>query len=77
MFIKMDIFYYETDIRFSSMGFSSMRSGGLTKYAEDLMHAQSKLGHEVVALYPSGISIFHKECHAKKRQFKLRDKKLF
>ena len=30
------------------------------------MHAQSKLGHEVVALYPSGISIFHKKCHAKK-----------
>ena len=49
-----------------TLGFPPYRSGGLTKYAEDLMQTQSKLGHEVVALYPSGISIFHKKCHVKK-----------
>lgn len=46
-----------------TLGFSSYRSGGLVKYANDLMRAQMKLGHLVVALYPGGTSFFEKSCH--------------
>ncbi len=35
-----------------------MRSGGLTKYAVDLMHAQKQLGHDVFAIYPGNPSLF-------------------
>ena len=45
-----------------TLGFSPYRSGGLMKYAEDLMHAQKRLGHLVVALYPGGTSFFHSRC---------------
>lgn len=33
------------------------------KYAKDLMQAQMKLGHLVVALYPGGTSLFEQACH--------------
>ena len=33
------------------------------KYANDLMQAQMKLDHLVVALYPGGTSLFEKSCH--------------
>lgn len=33
------------------------------KYAKDLMMAQAKLGHSVVALYPGGTSLLHKRCY--------------
>lgn len=33
------------------------------KYAKDLMQAQIKLGHLVVALYPGGTSLFEKSCY--------------
>ena len=33
------------------------------KYANDLMQAQMKLGHLVVALYPGGTSLLEKSCH--------------
>lgn len=46
-----------------TLGFSSYRSGGLVKYANDLMQAQMKLGHLVVALYPGGTSLLEKSCH--------------
>lgn len=46
-----------------TLGFSPYRSGGLVKYAKDLMQTQIKLGHWVVALYPGGTLLFEKSCH--------------
>lgn len=46
-----------------TLGFSPYRSGGLVRYCKDLMLAQQKLGHAVVALYPGGTSWLHKCCH--------------
>ena len=46
-----------------TLGFSPYRSGGLVKYANDLMQTQMKLGHLAVALYPGGTSLFEKSCH--------------
>lgn len=46
-----------------TLGFSPYRSGGLVKYAKDLMQAQMRLGHLVAALYPGGTSLFEKYCH--------------
>lgn len=48
-----------------TLGFPPYRSGGLVKYANDLMQAQYKLGHKVVALYPGGTSLFLRKCHIK------------
>lgn len=41
-----------------TLGFSPYRSGGLTKYAHDLMVAQIELGHNVTALYPGDMRLF-------------------
>lgn len=38
-----------------------MRSGGLTKYAVDLMHVQKQLGHDVFAIYPGNPSLFSRK----------------
>lgn len=46
-----------------TLGFSPYRSGGLVKYAKDLMVAQADLGHSVVALYPGGTELLHKQCY--------------
>lgn len=46
-----------------TLGFSPYRSGGLVKYAKDLMLAEQKLGHQVFALYPGGTSCFEKSCY--------------
>ncbi len=46
-----------------TLGFSPYRSGGLVKYAKDLMTAQVNLGHSVAAIYPGGTSWFHKRCY--------------
>lgn len=35
------------------LGFPPLRSGGMTRYAVDLMQEQVKLGLEVIALYPN------------------------
>jgi len=43
-----------------TLGFPPMRSGGLTRYAIDLMSAQSKLGHKVSAIYPGNPSLLKK-----------------
>ena len=43
------------------LGFPPMRSGGLTKYAIDLMLAEKKLGHDVYAVYPGNFSFFFKK----------------
>lgn len=45
-----------------TLGFSPYRSGGLTRYAKDLMTTQKVLGHEVAAFYPSGSHVFRKKC---------------
>ena len=45
-----------------TLGFPPYRSGGLTRYAKDLMIAQNSLGHEVATFYPSGSNIFKKKC---------------
>ena len=46
-----------------TLGFSPYRSGGLTKYAADLMLSQKGLGHDVMALYPGGLSLLKPRCH--------------
>ena len=38
-----------------------MRSGGLTRYAIDLMLMQKQLGHEVFAIYPGNPSLFSRK----------------
>ena len=43
------------------LGFPPMRSGGLTKYAIDLMLAEKELGHDVYAVYPGNFSFFFKK----------------
>lgn len=53
---KLSILHY-------TLGFSPYRSGGLAKYAKDLMLAQQNLGYSVVALYPGGASLLHKHCY--------------
>jgi hypothetical protein len=45
-----------------TLGFRPYRSGGLTKYAHDLMLAQIQLGHEVSALYPGGMDLLKGDC---------------
>ncbi|MFI3294744.1 MAG: glycosyltransferase [Rikenellaceae bacterium] len=37
-----------------SLGLAPQRSGGMTKYATDLILAQQEAGHRVLLLYPSG-----------------------
>ena len=51
-----------------TLGFSPYRSGGLTRYAKDLMLAQIELGHKVYAFYPSGSHILKKKCSIKYEQ---------
>ena len=48
-----------------TLGFPPYRSGGLVKYANDLMQAKYELGHKVEALYPGGTSLLLKKCHIK------------
>lgn len=35
-----------------TLGFQPSRTGGLVKYAEDLMNQQVESGYKVIALYP-------------------------
>ena len=41
-----------------TLGFFPYRSGGLTRYAKDLMVSQRRFGYDVAAFYPSGSNIF-------------------
>lgn len=50
------------------LGFPPYRTGGLTKYAVDLMETQADDGHMVYALWPGEIKIFNKETLIKKRK---------
>lgn len=43
-----------------ALGFSPYRSGGMTKYCEDLMYDQRKSGHEVSMLWPGRMGIKRK-----------------
>lgn len=45
-----------------TLGFQPYRSGGLVRYAADLMSVQADMGHKVFALYPGGMSI-PRSCH--------------
>lgn len=51
-----------------TLGFQPSRTGGLVKYAEDLMTQQATNGHEVIALYPGEISIIFKQVRIKKAE---------
>lgn len=46
-----------------TLGFSPYRSGGLVKYAKDLMLVEQNLGHQVFALYPGGSSLLENSCY--------------
>nr|WP_304654797.1 glycosyltransferase [Sporolactobacillus sp. STSJ-5] len=46
------------------------RTGGLTKYATDLMISQQKMGHEIFLLYPGQINLFGKEKISENKNFK-------
>lgn len=43
------------------LGFPPVRSGGLTKYAVDLMQSQIQLGHRVFAVYPGNPSLLSRK----------------
>ena len=40
-----------------TLGFHPQRTGGLVKYAEDLMLEQIAQGHQVTVLYPGNIRL--------------------
>jgi len=50
------------------LGFPPFRSGGLTKYAVDLMEAQCKDGNSVVALWPGMMKFFNRKVEIKKKK---------
>lgn len=41
------------------LGFPPYRTGGLTKYAFDLMNSQAEMGEKVAALWPGRMRLFH------------------
>ena len=49
-----------------TLGFQPQRTGGLIKYAEDLMLEQMDQGHQVLSLYPGNIRLFSKKVGIKK-----------
>lgn len=49
-----------------TLGFYPYRRGGLPKYATDLMLEEKRLGHQVIALYPGGVSFLHTSCFVHK-----------
>ena len=50
------------------LGFPPYRSGGLTKYAVDLMEAQSADGHEIVGLWPGTMRAVSAKVAVKKKK---------
>lgn len=50
------------------LGFPPYRSGGLTKYAFDLMKAQVNDGHEVLALWPGQIKSYSSQPKVRERK---------
>lgn len=51
-----------------TLGFPPYRSGGLTKYAQDLMLSQIELGHDIYALYPGDIYILRRKAFIKRNK---------
>lgn len=49
------------------LGFPPYRSGGLTKYACDLMTSQADMGHTVSALWPGQMKLFSKTAKIRRR----------
>lgn len=50
------------------LGFPPYRTGGLTKYAFDLMNTQAEQGDTVAALWPGQMRLFHSDISVKKRK---------
>ena len=50
------------------LGFPPFRSGGLTKFAVDLMGSQHEDGHNVVALWPGTMKFFNSKVEIKKKR---------
>lgn len=46
-----------------TLGFPPHRTGGLVKYAFDLMEAERVLGHSVFAIYPGNFRLFDKKSY--------------
>lgn len=46
-----------------TLGFYPYRSGGLVRYATDLMQIQASMGHNIFALYPGSVSLTSSKCH--------------
>ena len=46
-----------------TLGFQPYRSGGLVRYATDLMQMQASMGHKIFALYPGSMSLTMPKCH--------------
>lgn len=51
-----------------TLGFAPYRSGGLTRYAHDLMVAEIGLGHDVTALYSGGMRLLSKKTHIRRNR---------
>lgn len=49
-----------------TLGFAPYRSGGLTRYAHDLMVAEIELGNEVTALFPGNARLLHRKTQIRK-----------
>lgn len=50
------------------LGFPPHRTGGLTKYAIDLVEAEKELGHNVSIIYPGNFSLTSKKSHLRKER---------
>ena len=50
------------------LGFPPYRTGGLTKYAFDLMLSLKEKGHDVLALWPGEIKSYKSNPRIKKRK---------
>lgn len=48
-----------------TLGFPPKRSGGLVKYAMDVMNEEIRQGHEISVLYPGGLSFLRKNMYIK------------
>lgn len=52
-----------------TLGFQPYRSGGLVRYATDLMYTQSEIGHKIFALYPGDVSLIASKCHIRLNKY--------
>lgn len=53
-----------------TLGFQPYRSGGLVRYAADLMSVQATMGHKVFAMYPGSMSLTASKCHIRLDEYK-------